>query len=75
MAWEWSCEAYDIIVMWIHICKNTSSILHLSNNDYMKASEPKGVNHVLHIIGVDSLRLGGLDIIVCFFVENPVKIM
>ena len=31
-------------------------------NHYMESSEPKYVNPVLNIIGVNSLRLGGLHI-------------
>ena len=32
------------------------------NSNYMEASEPKRDNLVLNIIGVNSLRLGGLHI-------------
>ena len=31
----------------------------IETNEYMKASEPKWVNPILYIIGVNSLRLGG----------------
>ena len=39
----------------------------------MEASEPKRVNPVLNIIGVDSFRLGGLNIIPLQILSSPSK--
>ena len=48
---------------------NGNFIKQIKLHDYMEASEPKLVNPVLNIIGVNSLRLGGLHMLLDYKVS------
>ena len=56
-------EKPKVVTLYFNM-KHTNLIKYQSNNSksYMEASEPKKVNPISNIIGVNSLRLGGLYI-------------